>query len=53
MITFLTILALFGLAFYTPRIVGAMFKEGIAANELQIGIWAFFLTAFIAMKWMI
>ena len=51
--TILVILALFGFILYTPTIVAAMFKVGCTASFGTIGTWAFFLTAFIAMKWMI
>jgi hypothetical protein len=51
-VTFLTILALFGFLAYTPAMGQSVFSTGRVSNY-QILIWAFFLTAFISLKWLI
>jgi len=50
--TFLTILALFGFLAYTPIIGQSVFSAG-RVGTFHILVWAFFLTAFISLKWLI
>jgi hypothetical protein len=50
--TILTILALFGFLAYTPIIGQSVFSAGRAGNG-PILLWAFFLTSFVSLKWLV